>query len=149
VKLLTSADGGALLRLIAGNLAGLEGPGATHTPITMIHATLYPGTRMRLPWNPAFNALAYVLNGAGTFGAEQRPAHDGQLVLYGPGDAITATADAKQESRSPNLDLLILGGQPIGEPVAWYGPFVMNTREELAQAYEDFHAGRLGVIPVE
>ena len=148
VTLLTSADGGALLRLIAGSLAGHDGPGATHTPITMIHATLYPGSRLHLPWNPAFNALAYVLNGSGTFGAERRPAHDGQLVLYGPGASITATADPKQESRSPNLDLLILGGQPIGEPVAWYGPFVMNSQQELAQAFEDFHAGRLGTIPV-
>ncbi len=148
VPLLTSADGGALLRLIAGDLGGHAGPGATHTPITMIHATLYPGSRMRLPWNPGFNALAYVLNGSGTFGAERRPAHDGQLVLYGPGASITATADPQQESRSPNLDLLILGGQPIGEPVAWYGPFVMNSQQELAQAFDDFHAGRLGIIPV-
>ena len=147
VKLLTSADGGALLRLIAGNLAGVEGPGATHTPITMIHATLHPGSRLHLPWDPAFNAMAYVLNGSGTFGTERRPAHDGQLVLYGPGASISAIADEQQESRSPNLDLLILGGQPIGEPVAWYGPFVMNTRDELAQAYADFQAGGLGTIP--
>ena len=148
VKLLTSADGGALIRLIAGDLAGLAGPGVTHTPITMIHATLYPGTRMVLPWHPGFNALAYVLNGNGQFGAERRPATEGQLVVYGAGDTITAIADAKQDSRSANLDLLILGGAPIGEPVAWYGPFVMNTREELAQAFKDYQAGRLGVMPV-
>ena len=148
VKLLTSADGGALIRLIAGDLAGLAGPGVTHTPITMIHATLYPGTRMVLPWPPGFNALAYVLNGTGQFGAERRPATEGQLVVYGAGDTITAIADAKQDSRSANLDLLILGGAPIGEPVAWYGPFVMNTREELAQAFKDYQAGRLGIMPV-
>ena len=148
VKLLTSADGGALLRLIAGNLAGLEGPGSTHTPITMIHATLYPGTRLQLPWRADFNALAYVLNGAGQFGAERRPAHEGQLVVYGGGGAISVIADAQQDSRAANLDLLILGGAPIGEPVAWYGPFVMNSREELAKAFEDYRAGRLGIIPV-
>lgn len=147
VKLLTSSDGGALLRLIAGDLAGHEGPGITHTPITMIHATVHPGVRLSLPWNPMFNALAYVLNGRGEFGPQRVPAEMGQLVLYGPGDAITAQADARQESRSPNLDLLILGGQPIGEPVAWQGPFVMNTHAELAQAFDDYRHGRLGMIP--
>ena len=149
VRLLTSADGGALIRLIAGRLDGHEGPGVTHTPITMIHATLYPGTRLRLPWNASFNALAYVLNGSGTFGPERRPAHEGQLVVYGAGGSITAAADAAQDARAANLDLLILGGQPIGEPVAWHGPFVMNSRDELVQAFEDYHAGRLGTIPVE
>jgi quercetin 2,3-dioxygenase len=147
VALLTSSDGGALVRLIAGELDGHRGPGSTHTPITMIHATLYPGTRLALPWRADFNALAYVLNGRGRFGPAGTPAQTGQLVVYGAGDAITAVAEREQESRSPNVDLLILGGRPIGEPVAWYGPFVMNTRDELVQAFEDYRAGRLGVIP--
>ncbi len=147
VTLLTSADGGALIRLIAGDLDGHKGPGVTHTPITMIHATIYPGARIHIPWRADFNALAYVLNGLGTFGDEQVPARLGQMVLYGPGDAITATADQFQEGRSPTLDLLILGGQPIREPVAWHGPFVMNTRDELLKAFEDFRSGRLGSIP--
>ena len=147
VSLLTSADGGALLRLIAGELAGHRGPGSTHTPITMVHATVHAGVQLHLPWNRTFNALAYVLNGRGTFGPQRVAAEAGQLVLYGPGDAITATADEEQESRSPNLDLLILGGQPIGEPVAWQGPFVMNTHAELAQAFDDYRHGRLGMIP--
>jgi redox-sensitive bicupin YhaK (pirin superfamily) len=149
VTLLSSPDGGALLRLIAGDLAGHRGPGATHTPITMIHATLQPGARLRLPWRADFNALAYVLNGHGRFGLEGVAASLGQLVVFGPGGAITAVADERQESRSPTLDLLILGGQPIGEPVAWYGPFVMNSHAELAQAFEDLRAGRLGSIPAE
>ncbi|MDZ7728598.1 MAG: pirin family protein [Dehalococcoidia bacterium] len=148
VELLTSSDGGALLRLIAGDLGGHHGPGVTHTPITMIHATVHPGARIQLPWPADYNAMAYVLNGLGTFGEEQRPARMGQLVLYGAGDTITATADQHQEGRSPNLDLLILGGQPIREPVAWHGPFVMNTRDEIITALEDFRAGRLGTIPV-
>ena len=145
--LLTSADGGALLRLIAGSLDGHRGPSSTHTPITMIHATLQPGARVRLPWPAAFNALAYVLNGDGTFGDEGRAAGLGQLVRFGPGESLTIAANRQQEGRSPNLDVLLLGGQPIGEPVAWYGPFVMNSHAELAQAFEDYKQGRLGVIP--
>jgi redox-sensitive bicupin YhaK (pirin superfamily) len=113
----------------------------------MIHATLHPGARLQLPWRADFNALAYVLNGHGSFGLERRPAGSGQLVVFGPGEAITMSADDVQESRSPDLDVLILGGRPIREPVAWYGPFVMNTREELVEAFEDFEAGKLGRIP--
>jgi quercetin 2,3-dioxygenase len=148
VKLVRSPDGGSLLRIIAGDVGGHQGPGSTHTPITMVHATLSPGAQLRLPWRADFNSLVYVLSGKGVFGIQRRPAEKGQLVVFGSGDQITIAADAVQESRSPELEVLILGGKPIGEPVAWYGPFVMNTRTELIQAYEDFQAGRLGVIPV-
>ena len=147
VVLLGSADGGALVRLIAGDLAGHVGPGSTHTPITLAHATVSPGAALELPWPVEFNALAYVLSGAGTVGAERRPVRAGQLAVLGGGDLLSFAADAAQESRSPALDLLLLGGRPIREPVAQYGPFVMNTRDELRQAVEDYQAGRLGVIP--
>jgi redox-sensitive bicupin YhaK (pirin superfamily) len=149
VALLASEDGGALLRLIAGDLGEHTGPGATHTPMTMIHATIHPGSRVRLPWRRDFNALAYVLGGRGAFGTERRPAGMGQLVVFGGGDALTIAADDVQESRSPDLDVLILGGKPIGEPVAWHGPFVMNTRAELLQAFEDFQSGKFGQIPAQ
>lgn len=147
VVLLRSADGGTLLRLIAGDLGENSGPGSTRTPITMIHATLAPDARLHLPWRSDFNALAYVLNGRGTVGLERRPIDSGQLALFGRGNAITLTADSTQESRSPSMDVLLLGGRPIGETVAWMGPFVMNTHAELAQAYEDFQSGKLGSIP--
>ena len=147
VTLLASADGGALLRLIAGDLGGVKGPGSTHTPITLVHATVTPGAQLSLPWQPDFNALVYVLAGNGTVGVEQRPIHTGQAAVLGAGDRLTVAASPQQDSRHPALEVLLLGGQPIREPMAQYGPFVMNTREELIEAMEDYQAGRLGVIP--
>ncbi|MGQ0574580.1 MAG: pirin family protein [Pseudonocardia sp.] len=145
--LLTTPDGGALVRLIAGELAGHTGPGATHTPMAMAHATVSPGAQVRLPWRPDFNALLYVLAGSGTVGAQRRPVRTGQLAVFGPGDTVTVAADGAQESRLAGLDVVVLGGQPIGEPVAWAGPFVMNTRAEVLQAFEDYQKGKLGVVP--
>jgi redox-sensitive bicupin YhaK (pirin superfamily) len=133
--------------VIAGELAGRTGPGRTHTPMTMVHATVSPGSRVDLPWNARFNALAYVLSGAGSVGDERRPIAVGQLAVLGNGDLVRLEAAASQESRSPALEVLVLGGRPIREPVAWYGPFVMNTREELVRAFEDYQAGRLGTVP--
>jgi quercetin 2,3-dioxygenase len=147
VLLLSSDDGGTLVRVIAGDVAGTRGPGSTYTPITMIHATLSPGARLSLPWPTHFNALVYVLAGHGTVGTEQRPLHLGQLAVLGSGDAITVAADTTQESRSPTMEVLLLGGHPIRESIAWAGPFVMNTKAEIAQAFQDFESGRLGQVP--
>jgi len=147
--LVASSDGGTLVRIIAGSVDGHEGPGRTHTPIALAHATLSPGARLELPWPSNYNALVYVLVGSGTVGSDARPIRMGQLAVHGPGDALLITADATQESRSPSMDVLVLGGQPINEPVAVYGPFVMNTKAELAQAFEDYQAGRLGSVPAE
>jgi redox-sensitive bicupin YhaK (pirin superfamily) len=147
VALLSSHDGGALLRLIAGDLDGHAGPGVTWTPITYVHATVSPGSKLELPWNPEFNALAYVLSGSGKAGTEGVPFREGQLTVFGSGDAVTIEADRTQDSRSPNLEVLILGGKPIREPVFFHGPFVMTTRQEIFEAIEDYHAGRLGTIP--
>jgi redox-sensitive bicupin YhaK (pirin superfamily) len=149
VSLASSPDGGTLFRIIAGDVGGHDGPGSTHSPMAMVHATLSAGARADIPWRPEFNALVYVLGGKGHVGSGGQPIASGQLVVLGPGDFLTLGADAQQESRTPNLDVLILGGRPIGEPVYAYGPFVMNTREEVAQAFEDYQAGRLGTIPAE
>jgi hypothetical protein len=147
VTLLASPDGGALVRLIAGDLAGHRGPGATHTPITMLHATLTAGARLRLPWRADFNALVYGLAGAGTVGPDTSPLGSGQLAVLGAGDVVTVAADANGNGRTPDLDVLVLGGRPIREPVAQYGPFVMNTRAEVMQAFEDYQRGAMGQIP--
>jgi redox-sensitive bicupin YhaK (pirin superfamily) len=145
--MLTTPDGGALVRLIAGELAGHTGPGSTHTPMAMAHATVSPGAQARLPWRRDFNALVYVLSGTGTVGPQRRPVRTGQLAVFGPGDTITIAADPVQESRLSGLDVVVLGGLPIREPVAWAGPFVMNTRAEVLQAFEDYQRGKLGVVP--
>jgi redox-sensitive bicupin YhaK (pirin superfamily) len=147
VTLLTTDDGGALLRLIAGVLGNHRGPGSTHTPMTMVHASLSPGAQAVMPWQSDFNALVYILGGRGLVGAARRPVETGQLTVFGPGDAFTVEADTHQDTRTGALEVLFLGGRPIREPVAWYGPFVMNTMAEIQQAFEDFEAGRLGTVP--
>jgi redox-sensitive bicupin YhaK (pirin superfamily) len=149
VGLLSSPDGGVLVRVIAGELAGHRGPGMTHTPMAMLHATVSPGARVVVPWRRDFNALVYVLAGKGSVGPDRRPVVTGQLVVLGGGDTIEVSADRGQESRSPAVEALILGGRPIREPVAAYGPFVMTTRAEIVQAFEDYEKGKLGTIPAE
>ncbi|MFN2518293.1 MAG: pirin family protein [Jatrophihabitantaceae bacterium] len=145
--LAASADGGALVRVIAGAIGGHAGPGSTHTPITMAHATIAPGAQVSLPWQPEYNALAYVLSGNGTVGLDGRPVHGGQLAVFGAGDRITIAAATGQDAHRRALEVVLLGGRPIREPVAQYGPFVMNTRAQLMQAIADYQSGRLGVIP--
>ncbi len=147
VGLATTADGGTLVRVIAGSVAGLEGPGSTHTPMALVHATLAPGARLELPWPTDYNALVYVLSGQGSVGTEGSTVRTGNLAVLGAGDVVTVTADPAQESRLAGLDVLVLGGRPIREPVAWAGPFVMNTKAEVMQAFEDFQGGRMGRIP--
>ncbi len=145
VRLVSSADGGALVRLIAGSLGGYDGPGSTFTPITYLHATVHSGARLDLPWPADFNALVYVLSGRGHVGPQGHPLDEGKLAVFGAGDALTMRAsDSQPQAAGAGWDVLVLGGLPIHEPVARYGPFVMNTRSEIIQAIEDFQAGRLG-----
>ncbi|OBK14166.1 pirin family protein [Mycobacterium asiaticum] len=139
--LLSSDDGGALVRVIAGEIDGHRGPGITHTPINLVHATLTSAARLDIPWPRDFNALVYAMAGRGSIGPAGHPLEQGQLAVLGPGDRISVTA-----GRSA-LDVLILGGRPIREPVFHYGPFVMNTRAEVLQALEDYQTGKFRSIP--
>ncbi|MDE3192606.1 MAG: pirin family protein [Chloroflexota bacterium] len=148
VSLVRSHDGGALVRVIAGELDGHTGPGATFTPITYAHATLLPGSRLDVPWRPDFNALVYALGGFGSVGVERTALRSGQLAVLGPGSALRVEGSDRQDSRTPTFDVLLLGGRPIGEPVVQYGPFVMNTREEILEAIADYQSGKMGYIPV-
>ena len=149
VSLLATDDAGAVLRLIAGDLGNTPGPGATRTPITYAHATISPGARLRVPWRTDFNAVAYVLAGHGAAGVEGRPIAEGQLAVFGPGDVVEIRADEGQNANVAALEVLLLGGLPIREQIAWYGPFVMNTKEEILQAIDDYQEGRMGAIPAE
>lgn len=142
--LLSSDDGGALIRLIAGEIDGHRGPGATHTPITVAHATIESAARLNIPWDRDFNSLIYVLSGQGSVGPAGHPVRQGQLAVLGAGDRITVTA---QPGPAPALDVLLLGGRPIREPVFHYGPFVMNTRAEVIEALEDYQSGKFRSIP--
>jgi redox-sensitive bicupin YhaK (pirin superfamily) len=148
VALLTGDDGSSVIRVIAGELAGHAGPGITYTPITYLHATVAPGARLTLPWPREFNAMVYALAGRGTAGPDQRAVDEGQLAVFGKGDALTVTAAGSQPTASADgWEILILGGLPIREPIARYGPFVMNTRQEIIDAFEDYQAGRMGTVP--
>jgi redox-sensitive bicupin YhaK (pirin superfamily) len=149
VAMAAAGDGGALVRVIAGRIGAVHGPGVTHTPVTLAHVTVQPDTLVRLPWDPAHNALVYVLAGAGTVGAEGRPVVGGQLAVLGAGDTVVLRASRAVSSAEPTFEVLLLGGRPIGEPVVAYGPFVMNTRQQIAEAFEDYQAGRLGTIPAD
>ena len=88
-----------------------------------------------------------MLSGAGSVGIDGAPVRTGQLAVLGPGDTVTIRGAEHQESRTPALDVVVLGGAPIREPIAMYGPFVMNTRQEVLDAMSDASAGRLGTIP--
>ena len=147
VTLLASPDGGALLRVIAGEVDGHIGPGSTRSPITLAHTTIEPGARLDLGWQRDYNALVYVLSGRGAVGPVGHPAGAGQLAVLGPGDRIIIAADHSQNSAHPAMEVLLLGGRPIREPVFHYGPFVMNTKAEVIQALADYQAGRFGQIP--
>jgi hypothetical protein len=116
----------------------------THTPIVYQDFTLAAGADVLVELPPAQHGMVYVFGGAARVGdGDGRAVSDGQLALLGDGDTVRLRADA--DAKSP-ARLLLLGGVPIGEPVARYGPFVMNTRQELTQAFADFESGKLGAI---
>ena len=140
----TSADGLVSVSVIAGEAMGEKAVIETRTPIIYLHYRLEPGgvATQRVPH--AFNAFAYVVDGAGLFGAEGERGTDGQMVMFAQdGDEIRIEnpADAKAA-----LEVLLIAGVPLNEPIARYGPFVMNTEAEIHQAFEDYRRGRMGAI---
>jgi len=145
--MVTSVDGGAILRVLAGEVAGHSGPGISHTPIAITHLTLAPGASIDIPWREDFNAVAYVLAGRAKVGPDGYPVRTGNNVVMVGGNVLRITADVTQDSRHPNLEMFIIGGVPLREPVIQYGPFVMSTREEIIQAFDDYQSGAFGQVP--
>jgi redox-sensitive bicupin YhaK (pirin superfamily) len=139
-----SADGRVKVKVIAGQALGKRAVIDTRTPIIYLHFTLQPGAKFVQQVAQDFNAFAYVIRGSGLFGADEKPAHNQQVVLFAnEGNKILM----KVPDNAPSaLDVLLIAGAPLKEPVARYGPFVMNTKEEINQALEDYRTGRMGKI---
>ena len=133
-------DGRVTVRVIAGEALGAKAVIATRTPIMYLHFTLAPGAEIAQPVPSDYRAFVYVFAGQGLIGRGGRAALEGQMViLAGDGDAVRLAAPATAPAP---LEALLIAGVPLEEPVARYGPFVMNTRDEIAQAIEDYQSGR-------
>jgi redox-sensitive bicupin YhaK (pirin superfamily) len=139
-----SADGLVKVKVIAGESLGARALIETRTPIIYLHLTIQPGGKIVQRVPREYNAFAYVIDGDGVFGAGERQAGDGQMVMFAQdGDALEISVPDGAQSA---LDVLLIAGAPLNEPVARYGPFVMNTREEIYQALDDYRSGRMGAI---
>jgi quercetin 2,3-dioxygenase len=139
-----TADGSVKVRAIAGEALGAKAAIETRTPIIYLHFTLQPGASVGQRIPPEYNAFAYVLDGTGLFGSERETGNDGQMVIFAPDGDEVVIANAAT-ARQP-LDLLLLAGVPLNEPVVRYGPFVMNDAAEIGQAIEDYQQGKMGRI---
>jgi redox-sensitive bicupin YhaK (pirin superfamily) len=140
----TSADGLVKVSVIAGEAMGEKAVIETRTPIIYLHYRIEPGGVATQKVPGAYNAFAYIVDGKGLFGGESERADDGQMVLFAQdGDEVRIEnpGDAKA-----TLEVLLIAGVPLNEPVARYGPFVMNTQAEIHQAFEDYQQGRMGAI---
>jgi redox-sensitive bicupin YhaK (pirin superfamily) len=153
----TSADGKAQVRVVAGEALGARAVIDTRTPILYQHWTLRPGAAVLQPVPPGYSAVAYVFDGEARIGPGGETVGAGQLAVFGPGGTAPSGASGTAPSGASgavrlatdtahSAQLLLLGGVPLGEPVAWYGPFVMNTEQEVRQAIEDYQSGRMGAI---
>jgi quercetin 2,3-dioxygenase len=137
-----SEDGKVTARVIAGEALGKGAVIETRTPIFYLDYELAPGASLEQPAPPEYNVFAYVVEGNGVFGSNRSPARRHEMVQFvADGDAVRIEA-----APGATLRVLLIGGVPLNEPVARYGPFVMNSRAELVQAFEDYQAGRLGEI---
>ncbi|MFW2381079.1 MAG: pirin family protein [Acidimicrobiales bacterium] len=143
---LARVDGdGWTAEVVAGSMLGVEGPAQTHTPVTYARVTVQPGSELTIPTPEGHTAAIYAFEGVGFVGrpGSQLEAHQLAVFERSEGDVVVSVpADAEGP-----LDVIVLTGEPIGEPIARYGPFVMNTAAEIEEAIADFNAGRMGSIP--
>lgn len=131
--------------IIAGAMLGGQGSAETHTPVGYAHLTLQPGAELRLPVASGHTAAVYAFAGSGTVGEQAEPLAEHQLAVFEPssGDVRLGVASGATAA----LEVMVLTGEPLNEPVARYGPFVMNTQAEIEEAITDYNAGRMGSIP--
>ena len=140
----TSSDGVVSVSVIAGEAMGQQAVIETRTPIIYLHYRIKPGGIAKQQVPSDYNAFAYIVEGEGSFGAASERATDGQMVLFSQdGDEVTIENPAGAKA---TLEVLLIGGLPLNEPIARYGPFVMNTEREIHQAFEDYRLGRMGAI---
>jgi redox-sensitive bicupin YhaK (pirin superfamily) len=139
----TADDGRVHVRVIAGESFGKSARIDTRVPIQMLHFTVKPGGALVQPVPSEQSSLVYVFKGTATIGSDQRKVTEGQAALLGSGDSVNISVGAEQAGPA---EILLLSGKPLHEPVARYGPFVMNTREEIEQAFRDFQSGKFGLI---
>lgn len=141
----TSEDGLVSVRVLAGEALGIKASTNTVIPITYLDFKIQPGGSISQILPPSFNAFAYVIDGRGTFGSNSVQAEDGHTVLFSQdGDEVKITVS---ESESAPLHVLLIAGEPIHEPIVQYGPFVMNTEEEIYETIQEYRLGRFGTIP--
>ncbi len=142
IPVATSDDGSVTVKVIAGEALGATAVIDTRIPIMYLHCTLRPNARVTQRVPREHNVFAYVISGEGRFGPDAKPAGEGQMVIFSSdGDEVVVEAADGSE-----LSFLLLAGAPLHEPVARYGPFVMNTQAEIAQAIQDFRNGWMGLI---
>lgn len=135
-----SEDGSATVKVIAGESLGTKGVIETRIPILYLHVKLEPGAGFTQTVPRTQNAFAFVIEGEGDF-AGSRASQYQVAVFDRSSDAVRIVNTGKRP-----LSFLLIAGEPIGEPVARYGPFVMNSREEVLQAVEDYREGKMGIL---
>jgi redox-sensitive bicupin YhaK (pirin superfamily) len=145
IPVATSADSKVTAKVIAGEALGVQAAIETKTPIMYLHFTLQPGSEILQPVPSGYNALAYVVKGEGHFGKNYKLAQRGQAVIFSKDGHVVSIKNSSEKKSSP-LDVLLIAGVPLNEPVARYGPFVMNKPEEIVQAIEDYRNGKMGRI---
>jgi redox-sensitive bicupin YhaK (pirin superfamily) len=136
---------GAIVRVFSGSSGFVEAKTDNHVPVTFLELIMEEGASISLDLPGGYNGFIYVLEGGGLFGAEETLGEEKQVLWLGSADGA-ADSEIKIHANKP-LRALLVAGQPVREPVVAYGPFVMNTQEEIKQAYEDFQSGRFGGIP--
>ncbi len=141
VKLL---DDSGHVKVIAGEAFNVESAIRTKIPIQYLHFTLNPGSEIIHHIQSNYNAFVYVISGEGTFGNDEKYAKRGNVIIFNS-DGENIKIKSSKDANEP-LQFLFIAGVPLNEPIARYGPFVMNTKQEIYQAIEDYRNGKLGVI---